>query len=85
MIATATKTKSAILERVYRDSDCGCPVVEWVYCGTWLQIHLNLDGTANFYADGGDWDHNVGIDATSVKDARRQAFAWVDALPFEDR
>lgn len=74
----------AELEAAYPDEDCGCPVEEWVIRGVSLTIHFEPDGSMEAFADTGDWDANVPLKASSMADAREEAFAWVRALPTED-
>lgn len=71
------------LDRAYPDEECGCPVEEWVYGGINLQLHFEPDGSLEIFADCGEWDCEVALKATTIEDARREAFAWVDALPRE--
>ncbi len=75
---------TARLEAAYPDDECGCPVEEWVVNGIWLQIHFEPDGSMEAFADTGDWDCEVPLAATSMSDARAEAFAWARAVPVID-
>ncbi len=72
------------LEAAYSDPDCGCPVEEWVYCGITLTIHFEPDGSLEVFADTGDWQQEVALQATSMDAGRIEAWGWVDTLPYLD-
>lgn len=71
------------LQARYPDPDCGCPVEEWIYWGIELTIHFEPDGSVEVFADGGEWDMNVPLAATTVEAGRNEAFEWVRSLPME--
>lgn len=73
----------AWLERAYPDEDCGCPVEEWVCAGVSLQLHYEPDGTMEVFADNGDWECELKLRATTMGEAREEAFAWARGLPQE--
>lgn len=75
---------TAYFERAYADDECGCPVEEWVVCGVSLQIHFEADGSLEVFADTGDWDTTIALQATDMSAARREAFTWARMLPAED-
>jgi len=74
---------SPIFVRSYPDEDCGCPVEEWHLLGVDLILHFEPDGSMEVFADTGDWDHNFPLKASTMEEARTEAFAWVAALPCE--
>jgi len=69
-----------VFERAYPDDDCGCPVEEWIVRGVNLTLHYEPDGSMEVYADTGEWDHTFPLKATTMEDARTEAFAWVNPL-----
>ncbi len=71
------------LDAAYPDENCGCPVEEWLFRGINLMLHFEADGAVELLADAGDWDREVALKATTIEDAREEAFAWVRALPSE--
>ncbi len=73
-----------VLEQAYPDPDCGCPIEEWLCEGVNLTLHFEIDGTMEAHADTGDWDTVVPLTATTMENAREEAFAWVRALPGEN-
>ena len=75
---------TAYIERASADEECGCPVEEWVVCGVSLQIHFEADGSLEVFADTGDWDMTISLQATDMTAARREAFTWARSLPAED-
>lgn len=76
-------TDGAVLEASYPDTDCGCPVEEWVYLGVSLTLHFEPDGSLECFADTGDWDRVVPLKATTMEAGRAEAFAWVRSIPVE--
>ena len=73
-----------VLISAYLDDECGCPVEEWVHCAVGLLIHYEPDGSLEVVADAGDWEHTLALKAADMDAARREAFAWVEALPTEN-
>jgi hypothetical protein len=67
------------------DEDCGCEAEEWVYHGINLFLHFEPDGRIDLFMDNGDWEDDVRLSGADMKSARREAFAYVRALPHEDK
>ncbi len=73
--------KDTTFEKAYPSEDCGCPVEEWLCCGISIVIHFEEDGTAELFADTGDWDHEFKLTSRTMESAREEAFDWCRSLP----